>query len=174
MRQSDGDTCGMSEGDAENIRQLKYRYLRTLDLKRWEEFAATLTEDVTAGYGDRLSFSGRDELVTYLSSQLGPDVITVHTCHHPEIEVDGDQASGTWALEDVVIVPSQQILLQGAAFYEDRYVRDREGHWLIAHTGYLRTYESMVSLGDLPSFRLTANRWATDSRATDHSDRSRS
>lgn len=152
----------MSESDVESIRRLKYRYLRCLDLKRWDEFAATLAPDVTASYGDRLSFTGRDELVGYMSGALGPEIITVHTCHHPEIELDPDgrTASGTWALEDVVIAPAQQILLQGAAFYEDRYVRDDDGRWLIQHTGYLRTYESMVSLADLPSFQLTANRWA--------------
>src|SRR4051794_33702402 len=40
------------------LRSLKYRYLRTLDLKQWDEFAATLTQDVQASYGTRLSFDG--------------------------------------------------------------------------------------------------------------------
>ncbi|HEY6796533.1 MAG TPA: nuclear transport factor 2 family protein [Kineosporiaceae bacterium] len=149
----------MSESDLESLRRLKYRYLRTLDLKQWDEFATTLAPDVTGTYGERLSVTGREALVTYMREQLGPEVITVHTCHHPEIEVDGDRATGIWALEDTVIVPTMQVLLQGAAFYEDRYVRGEGGSWLIAHTGYVRTYEAMVSLRDLPSFRLTANRW---------------
>ena len=34
----------------EAIRALKYRYLRTLDLKRWDEFGACFTEDATASY----------------------------------------------------------------------------------------------------------------------------
>jgi hypothetical protein len=53
-----------------------------------------------------------------------------------------------------------RLLLQGAAFYADRYERAADGLWRIAHTGYERTFEYMVSLDDLPSFRLTANRFA--------------
>ncbi len=107
----------------EDLRRLKYRYLRALDLKQWDEFATTLTADATAHYGDRLSFTGRDEIVHYMSQTVGPGIITVHHCHHPEIEVDGDRATGRWALEDTVIITDHQAVLHGAAFYEDRYVR---------------------------------------------------
>jgi hypothetical protein len=143
----------------EELRRLKYRYLRALDLKLWDEFADTLTPDATADYGDRLSFSGRDEIVSYMSRAVGPDIITVHHCHHPELEVDGDRATGRWALDDTVIITEHRTVLRGAAFYEDRYLREN-GAWRIQHTGYIRTYEAMFSLKDVPSFRLTANRWA--------------
>ena len=143
----------------EELRRLKYRYLRALDLKLWDEFADTLTPDATADYGDRLSFSGRDEIVSYMSRAVGPDIITVHHCHHPELEVDGDQATGRWALDDTVIITEHRTVLRGAAFYQDRYVR-RDGQWRIAHTEYERIYEAMISLKDLPSFNLTANLWA--------------
>ncbi|WP_158890490.1 nuclear transport factor 2 family protein [Amycolatopsis anabasis] len=145
----------------EDLRRLKYRYLRTLDLKDWEPFAETLTEDATACYGgERLTFSGRAEIVGFMRNSLGPGVITVHHCHHPELEVDGDQATGIWALDDTVIVPEHRLVLRGAAFYEDAYRRGADGAWRIARTGYRRTYEATLSLDDLPSFRLTANRWA--------------
>ena len=158
----------------EEIRQLKYRYLRSLDLKLWDTFAGTLTPDASARYGDRLSFTSRDEIVTYMRTALEPDVITVHHCHHPEITLDGDQAWGTWALDDTVIVPAHRIVLRGAAFYEDRYARDGDGRWAIAHTGYLRTYEAMLSLDDLPSFHLAANRWAPPAAAAESSPASAS
>jgi len=32
----------------EEIRQLKYRYFRTLDLKEWDEFGDCLAEDIRA------------------------------------------------------------------------------------------------------------------------------
>ncbi|HWJ10331.1 MAG TPA: nuclear transport factor 2 family protein, partial [Nocardioides sp.] len=35
----------------EEIKRLKHRYFRTLDLKQWEEFGDCLAEDVTARYG---------------------------------------------------------------------------------------------------------------------------
>ena len=143
----------------ENLRQLKYRYLRALDLKEWDEFADTLMPDATAHYGDRASFSGRDAIVEFMRQSVGPGIITVHHCHHPELQVDGDRATGRWALQDTVIITDHRTVLRGAAFYEDQYVRDGDV-WRIQHTGYERLYESMFSLKDLPSFTLTANRWA--------------
>ena len=50
--------------DLEQVKALKYRYLRALDTKDWDAFAATLTEDVTGDYGEKLSFGDRDELVS--------------------------------------------------------------------------------------------------------------
>ena len=145
------------------IEQLKYRYLRTLDLKLWDEFAATLAEDVTADYGAALSFTGRDQVVEFMRTSLGPAIITVHQCHHPEITVDGDTARGTWYLEDKVIITEHRLLLTGAAFYDDEYARGAAGSWLITRTGYVRSYEAVQSLDDVPSWKLTANRWGATS-----------
>jgi SnoaL-like protein len=144
----------------EELRQLKYRYLRTLDLKQWDEFADTLTPDVRTNYGEQVSFDDRDSVVTFMRNSLGPTIITVHQCHHPELSIDGDTATGTWYLEDKVIVTEHRMLLTGAAFYDDTYRRCDDGAWRISRTGYQRSYEAVQSLDDLPSWKLTANRWA--------------
>jgi hypothetical protein len=47
-------------------------------------------------------------------------------------------------------------VIAGAAYYQDRYERGADGAWRIAHTGYVRTYEAMLSLDDLPSFKFLA------------------
>ena len=47
-------------------------------------------------------------------------------------------------------------IIAGAAYYQDRYERAADGAWRIAHTGYVRTYEIMMSLDDLPSFKFLA------------------
>jgi ketosteroid isomerase-like protein len=151
----------------EEIKRLKYRYLRCVDTKDWDDLADTLTEDATADYGTPaygrpLSFTGRDAIVGFLRDNLGPGVITTHFAGQPEIDIDGDEASGIWGFEDTVIATEHRVVIAGAAFYEDRYRRDTDGRWRIRHTGYRRTYEAMLSLDDLPSFRLTANRWSTD------------
>lgn len=148
----------------EQIRKLKYRYLRYMDWKRWEDFGDTLAEDATAdygtpAYGEALSFAGRDKIVAFMRENLNAGIITVHSCGQPEIEVDGDTATGVWCLEDTVVVTDYRLVIQGAAYYEDRY-RLRDGVWRIEHTGYTRLYESMVSMDDMPSFKLTANHWA--------------
>jgi hypothetical protein len=142
-----------------DIEQLKYRYLRNLDLKQWDEFGETLTEDIDATYGARLKFGSRAEVVAYMRESLPGSIITVHHCHHPEITVTGDEATGTWYLEDKVIITEHRLMLTGAAFYSDRYVRT-DGQWRIAMTSYVRSYEAMQSLDDTPSWNLTANRWA--------------
>jgi hypothetical protein len=145
----------------EEIRQLKYRYLRCVDQKLWDELADVFTADATVDYGTRvygqpLKITGAGDIIAFFRAKLGPDVITVHSAGQPEITVDGDSATGTWRFEDKVIATEHRIVVTGAAFYQDRYERGADGRWRIAHTGYVRTYEAMLSLDDLPSFRLTA------------------
>ncbi len=87
-------------------------------------------------------------------------MITVHQVHQPELAVDGDTATGTWALMDRVIMTEHRFLLDGSSYYHDEYRRGGDGRWRISHTTYERIYEQMVSLDDVPSFDLTANRFA--------------
>ena len=80
----------------------------------------------------------------------------MHAAGQPEITVDGDTATGSWRFEDTVIATEHRVVIAGAAFYQDRYERGADGAWRIAHTGYVRTYEAMMSLDDLPSFKFLA------------------
>lgn len=148
----------------EQIRVLKYRYLRTLDLKLWDEFADTLAPDATADYGSPsggrpLSFTDRDQIVGYMRSALGTGITTVHVCSHPELTVTGDTASGTWCLEDTVLVPEHKIMIRGAAYYHDTYTH-ADGVWRISSTRYQRLYEAITPFDALPGFHLTANLWS--------------
>ncbi len=142
------------------LEELKYRYVRSLDQKDWELFASCFTDDATAVYGARLNFSGPDEIVGFMRDNLGPTMITLHQVHQPELTVDGDRASGTWALMDRVIMTEHRLLLDGASYYRDEYRRGDDGQWRISRTTYDRLYEHMVSMDDVPSFQLTANPWA--------------
>lgn len=137
------------------IEQLKHRYLRALDDKDWEGFAAVFTDDATAHYGDRLRFEGPAQIVDYMRDNLGPDMVTMHQVHQPEITVTGDMAEGLWSLQDKVIMVEHRLILEGCSAYRDTY-RLVNGEWRIAHTGYRRRYEYLFSFDDLPGFRLTA------------------
>ncbi|MDP3889597.1 nuclear transport factor 2 family protein [Nocardioides sp.] len=139
--------------DLEQIRQLKYRYLRTLDTKQWDEFGECFVPDAVGRYAG-LDLDGRDTIVDYMRENLGAGIVTLHQCHHPELVVSGDEASGVWYLQDKVIVPDFRFVLEGAAFYDDRYVRTPQG-WRIARTGYRRTYEMTWSMDDAPSLKVT-------------------
>ena len=146
--------------DVEAIKQVKYRYMRALDTKHWDEYADTLAEDIKADYGpsigNELHFTKRTELVDYMRSALGPNVITEHRVTHPEITVTGDTASGTWYLQDRVIVAEFDFMLIGAAFYRDQYRRTEDG-WKISVTGYDRTYDATMSLKGL-DFKIKPGR----------------
>ena len=121
--------------DLEQIRQLKYRYLRTLDTKQWDDFEDCFLPEATADYAG-LAFPDRAALVEYMRANLGPAIVTMHHVHHPEIEVDGDTATGRWYLHDQVISAEYRFKLEGAAFYEDTVCPDRR--WLEGVTHRLR------------------------------------
>jgi hypothetical protein len=127
----------------EAIKQLKYAYFRTLDLKEFEALGALLTEDATSSYEDgKTVLEGREAIVRWLSSVLGdPGIVTEHHGHHPEITWRSDtEAEGVWYLQDRVIVPAADVEIAGTAFYADRY-RLTDAGWLISHTGYRRVFE---------------------------------
>ena len=147
----------------EAIRQVKYRYLRCADLKLWDEIGDTFTADATVDYGTMafgkpLKMAGRDEIVNFFRTHVGPDILTVHAAGQPEITLspDGGTATGTWSFQDTVIATTYRVVIAGAAFYHDRYALGDDGKWRISHTSYERTYEAMMSTDDLPSFKLIA------------------
>ena len=152
--------CNVAMGDIDDIERVKYRYLRALDTKHWDEFADTLTEDVVGDYGESLGeehhFTDRTSLVEFMVKSMPADVITEHRVTHPEIDVDGDEATGIWYLQDKVIVPKYDFMLIGAGFYHDRYRRTADG-WRISATGYDRTYDASMSTASL-DFKVKAGR----------------
>ncbi len=154
--------------EIELIKRLKYKYLRCLDQKEWDEIETCFTPDASARYGGGLyEFEGRDAIMEFLRTSMGATtMLSSHRCHHPEIDLlSADQATGTWALEDVVVLTDMGINVQGAAFYSDRYVK-RDDTWLIGHTGYRRTYEELMPRVSIKGLKLTADWWATEGRST--------
>jgi uncharacterized protein (TIGR02246 family) len=140
------------------IERLKYRYMRCLDQKRWDELAACFTDDATTAYGGgKSTFAGRDAIMRFLVDAMDrPSFLSSHRVHHPEIELTSPStARGTWALEDFVLDPERKLIIQGAAFYEDEYVKV-DGQWRIRSTGYQRTFEFVEPMDGRPGLRVTA------------------
>jgi len=151
----------------EAIKRLKYKYLRCLDQKRWEELAECFTEDARSSYGGgRYEFVGREAILEFLRRAMGaPSFLSSHRVHHPEIDFTGPAtATGIWALEDTVIETRAGITIRGAAFYTDEYVKQGDA-WKIRFTGYKRTYEEIESRRERPGLRLTASWFETDGRS---------
>lgn len=133
------------------IHQLKYRYFRFLDTKRFRELGELLTDDVTCSYqGGEYSYTGRDAIVTFLEETLGnPDIVSMHNGHHPEIELTSPTtATGTWYLEDRVVVRAADLEILGTLLYADRYEKVGDA-WKISHTGYDRIFEEHRRHSDL-------------------------
>ncbi len=120
------------------ICNLKARYCRCLDTKDWDGYRAVYADDAildTAPSGG-LRVEGADAAVAYVRSSISEDTITTHHVHAPEIEIDGDQATGIWAMQDRNIWSSGRKLL-GFGHYHERYVRI-DGAWRIAETHLTR------------------------------------
>jgi SnoaL-like domain len=117
--------------DIEAIKQLKARYCRTMDTKDWVAMREVFADDVvidTSGSGGGV-VSGADEFVAFLVGAIG-EVITVHHCHTPEIELTPDgTATGVWAMEDRLRWPNGSEL-HGFGHYHETYERI-DGTWRI-------------------------------------------
>ena len=147
----------------EEIKRLKYAYMRCVDRKLWDEMATLFVPEATCSYSaGHYSHEGRDAIVAWLRKGMDrPGFHSTHSVHQPEIRLTGlDTATGVWKLEDYVLDTDHDIVISGAAFYQDRYVK-RDAHWLILHTGYERVFEQIESRKDRPSLKLTASMWQT-------------
>lgn len=115
----------------EHIKQLKARYFRTMDCQQWGEYRRVFSDDVSGDFGDseQEKVQGADNLVAMVSEVL-LNATTVHHGHTPEITlIDADNASGIWAMEDIVDRPD--FFLRGYGHYHETYRRE-EGEWKIS------------------------------------------
>jgi hypothetical protein len=151
--------------DIRDCEQLKYRYCRLLDQKRFDELGELLLEGCTVAYGGgAITLQGRAAVTDYLHKAMGDtSILTSHLVSHPEITVDGDDATASWALVDVVIHQDSGFAIRGASYYDDRYVRTTDG-WRIAHTGYRRLFEEIARRP--AGVTTTASWWDTDGRSS--------
>ncbi len=119
--------------EVESIKCLKARYFRAMDTKDWDLLAFCFTEDLEADFraGPGMLANGRETYISQLR-QILADAVTIHHGHMPEIALlDNGEATGIWAMEDIVILPG--LTLQGWGHYHERY-RKEEGAWRISHT----------------------------------------
>jgi uncharacterized protein (TIGR02246 family) len=124
--------------DIEAIKQLKARYCRTMDTKDWAAMRRVFTDDVTMDTTDSGGgvVSGADDFMAFLVGAIG-DVVTVHQCHTPEIEVTSPTtATGIWAMEDMLRF-ADGTELHGYGHYHEAY-RKADGAWRIASSTLTR------------------------------------
>jgi hypothetical protein len=124
-----------SLADIEELKQLKARYFRLMDTRRWDEWAEVFAVAAVMEVPEAdMVVTGRDEIVQGVSAAL-TGATTVHHGHMPELELTGpDTARGVWAMADYVEWTGQadsRVGLQGYGHYHEEYVRE-DGAWRIA------------------------------------------
>jgi len=143
--------------EIEEIKQLKARYFRTLDTKDWKGYRDVFTADpaigpIENGFPDYLlelrpaearaqiaSGTDFDAYIERTRRFIGP-LITTHHGHQPEIEIiDETEATGIWAMEDVLVWKREGYRLRGTGHYRETY-RKVDGDWKIASLQLSRLY----------------------------------
>jgi hypothetical protein len=118
----------------EEIKQLKARYFRLMDLKMWDQWASVFAEDCTLSYFNTTHRS-RAEIVESVSTSLH-GAVTVHHGHTPEIAVtSSNEASGIWAMADYNEFQSGPMgngMFRGYGHYYETYVRHPTHGWQIS------------------------------------------
>ncbi|MBX6389262.1 MAG: nuclear transport factor 2 family protein [Frankia sp.] len=122
--------------EIEEIKQLKARYLRLVDEKRWEEWADVFTEDLDAWIEDVPDerFTTREEFIAFIRRAIGAG-LTVHHGHMPEIQITGPgTARGIWSMYDFVRFcgPDGSLEVDGCGHYREEYRKCPDGKWRIA------------------------------------------
>ena len=154
----DTETMIRENWDREQIRQVKYKNLRHLDLKQWDEMAETFTVDATTGWLDgKVALDGRDAIMEFLKNTPfadGDSVITVHQCASMEIEfVTKAHAKTTSRLYNPMLFKQGNQMHLLLAFYHDEFKRVG-GEWKISYTGHEYIYDDNFGLDDLPSHKV--------------------
>ncbi len=144
--------------DIEEIKRLKARYCRLMDTKDWKGYRELFAEDVTVNLesaGDAVPgqdqestkaagavITGADSFVAMLVATLG-EVVTVHQCHTPEIELRSPAAAtGIWAMEDLLRFPDGT-QLHGFGHYHETYEKHGDD-WLIKSTRLTRLRTDVI------------------------------
>ena len=132
-----------SAADIEAIKQLKARYFRMMDTKRWDDFAMVFAENAVMDMSGELERNGvdgaagivhgRENIRDFVKGAVDA-AITAHHGHMPEINLTGDStAEGVWAMYDYVEFGADSPIrgLRGYGHYHETYEKDDGGEWRI-------------------------------------------
>jgi hypothetical protein len=129
--------------DAEELRQLKARYFRFIDTKRWTELRSLFTEDCRFE-GLWATANSPEKFVENVSTNFPQEVRSIHHGYMPELKLVGiDRVKAIWSMSDYLEWPigtrnylgvgvEDQRGIRGYGYYEDEYRRE-SGVWRISY-----------------------------------------
>ena len=119
--------------DVEEIKRLKARYCAYCDDNYDADgIAGLFTEDAVWDGGIRGKAEGRSQIRDFFVRAPSRLPFAVHMVMNPIIEVDGDDASGTWYLFQACTFADGERAVWGSARYDEQYVRV-DGEWKFKH-----------------------------------------
>jgi hypothetical protein len=143
----------------DDIRQLKARYFRFMDVRDWgalgqvfcrdalfdcrEGFVTTALDGKVSGFAAPVTH-GRDAILAWIADAFA-DQTSCHHGHAHEVTILGkDEATGIVAMEDYIFGPDRATLrYHGAGHYHERY-RMEDGEWRIAETRLTRLFSHLA------------------------------
>jgi ketosteroid isomerase-like protein len=120
----------------EDIKQLKARYARHVDAKRWDALADLFTEDAALQHPHLGTVTGRAHIVSAISASID-DASFSHHVGMPDIDVVADStARGVWS---VIVLGHRRDTAgdwvdESRTEYHEDYRKGADGSWRIART----------------------------------------
>ena len=119
--------------DIESLKRLKALYCHLVDSRSWDELDRLWTEDAACNYGFFGSYQGRRGIMDgfFRGAVDQAASFMVHMVHNPVVDVQGDEAQGSWYLtaQTTLKATNQAVWVMG--IYRDRF-RRVGGEWKIA------------------------------------------
>jgi hypothetical protein len=138
----------------EDIKQLKSRRDRAVDMKDWATLEALHAPDHCSHVEGFPPWTTAAEMIRNIRESLA-EVVSVHQCHTPDITFESPaRARGIWAMEDFLTWPQdgEEHWLRGYGFYEEVYEK-RGGRWVYVWRKLTRLKVVMSEGGVLPATR---------------------
>ena len=135
----------------EEIKQLKSRRDRAVDLKDWETYEALHAPDHRSHVEGMDPWNSAAEMVANVSRALS-QVTSVHHSHTPDITFESPtKANGVWAMEDNIFWKQgdEEHWLHGTGFYYETYEK-RGGKWVFTWRRLKRQHVRMSPGADPP------------------------
>ena len=141
--------------DIEEIKNLKHRYFRAIDMADFDLLDEVFAENITIDYRGgtyRWESEGKNTIKESLRHAFHNQSAAMHTAHHPEIDILSEtEATGKWYLQDIFYNFDLDSVTQGTALYEDKYIKVNE-RWLIQYSEYDRIWEQVSPINPKDKF----------------------
>ncbi len=123
--------------DIEAIRSLKARYWHRCDMKDVEGVRECFADGpISIRYDGTGSHAHRDSLYDLFAAiSLHENIVELHHGGPPQIDIDGDSATGIWSLSYHLMDTNKGTIHVVGGYYSDEYRREASG-WRIVKTDF--------------------------------------